>query len=158
MAQQTFKNGKSKDTRDIIIKIEDGFIRFFYNDESINDEFYGFEDYRWHQPRENFPNHMMEKTWFTTEMLDFINSETKNMSIINLQADKDLLEKWVLSYSISQKCFHVEELKHYLIENLKCAISGYKDADYKMVGIYEKQGEADNFSELLLKKEPFNKK
>ena len=92
MKKATFNNGSRAD-RNIIIKISDDFIYFYFEreyfrhiewvatkeedeieeDEKEPCEFYGFEKQRWKHPQENFPSHMMRKNWFTQDMLDFIN-------------------------------------------------------------------------------------
>lgn len=96
MIQKTFKNGFYKE-RNVIIRINTDYIQFFFeaqyyrhlqwlesvdedelsDEEKEPDEFYGFEKERWFNPKENFPSHMIEKIWFTKEMLEFINTNVK---------------------------------------------------------------------------------
>lgn len=100
MKQSTFKNGARID-RNIIIKITDDYIYFYFekeyfdhiewvnssklcdsqelDEEEINPcEFYGFEKERWSNKQFDFPAHMNRKNWFTSEMLNFINENTAN--------------------------------------------------------------------------------
>lgn len=95
MKQETFKNG-SKSDRNIIIKITDDYIYFYFereyfahiewvaskdqyeiDQEEINPcEFYGFEKERWNNSIFDFHSHMNNKNWFTEKMLNFINENT----------------------------------------------------------------------------------
>lgn len=96
--RKTFDNGSGFDKRKIDIEIDNDTISFYFTeqynrqkqwveeeterrsvccqeplteDEAANHEFYWIGKYDWCHPNTNFPNHMMQKSWFTGEMLDF---------------------------------------------------------------------------------------
>ena len=93
--QRTFENGSGFD-RPILIEIENNTISFYFkkdydrhwdwlkdaeeNDEEIEkdmkepQEFYYIPKERWNNPNDHYPQHMMNKNWFTQEMLDYINT------------------------------------------------------------------------------------
>ena len=103
MKQEVFENG-TMNNRNIIISITDDYIQFYFEkeyyrhiewvknegeireqnwenqlteEESEPQEFYGFNAERWYDQRENFPEHMGRKNWFTMSMLNFINRNAR---------------------------------------------------------------------------------
>ena len=57
-------------------------------------------------------------------------------------------EKSAVLYSISQKCFHIESLREYIEENIKCAMLK-KDNDYRLVGLFNSDDEAHEYTEVI---------
>lgn len=47
-------------------------------------------------------------------------------------------------YSVSQECFHLETLEDYIKKNSENCLTG-KSSDYKLIGVFEKDEEADRF-------------
>jgi hypothetical protein len=47
-------------------------------------------------------------------------------------------------YSVSQGCFHLETLEDYIKNNLENCLAG-KSLDYRLIGVFETDKEADRF-------------
>lgn len=59
--------------------------------------------------------------------------------------------KWSVEYSISQDCFHVDDIDYVIQRNLKRTLFG-GGADYQIIAICDTQEEADNFASECRKK------
>lgn len=62
-----------------------------------------------------------------------------------------MLNCWVAEYSIEQNCFHVEEVKAMIEENIRCAITKVEPY-YMPIGIFKEEEEAHNFIEKMRSK------
>lgn len=54
--------------------------------------------------------------------------------------------KWSVEYSISQDCFHVDDLENVLKINTSDMISKNNWTDYKIIGIFNTQEEATEYA------------
>ncbi len=59
--------------------------------------------------------------------------------------------KWSVEYSISQDCFHVDDLDNVMQKNLRRVFEGV-DADYKIIAIFDTQDDACEYASNLRKK------
>ncbi len=75
--EKIFQNGVETHKRPIKIKINDEWITFHFVNEHDR-EFYDIPKDDWRSFKDiNWYNHMMQKSWFTQQMADFINANTK---------------------------------------------------------------------------------
>ena len=95
---KSFHNGHPQDKRTISINVDKYFILFYFDNvlrafkqsQKINDElgyeiedeteatyFYWINVEDWVNENEHWVSHMKRKAWFTTEMEDYINQQTK---------------------------------------------------------------------------------
>ena len=49
-------------------------------------------------------------------------------------------------YSVSQDCFHLETLEDYIKKNSEDCLAG-KSSDYRLIGVFDSENEADAFME-----------
>jgi hypothetical protein len=55
---------------------------------------------------------------------------------------------YTAEYSISQDCFHIQELKGYIEYNIRCAAKKFSD-DWRLVGLFEKEFDAHTYIESI---------
>jgi hypothetical protein len=56
-------------------------------------------------------------------------------------------QKTALLYSFKQKCFHIEQLKRYLITNIKYSVLYEKYQDFQLIGIFDNGLDANQWTE-----------
>lgn len=55
----------------------------------------------------------------------------------------------VALYSISQNCFHIEELHQYIELNIRNALHKVNKNDYRLIGVFNNDIEADEYIEAF---------
>ena len=60
--------------------------------------------------------------------------------------------KWSVEYSISQDCFHVDDLKNVLNINLNDMFLENENTDYKIIAIFDTQDEACKYANKCKRK------
>ena len=65
--------------RKVTVRVFHEHISFHFTEEGDR-EFYWFDKHQWLNDRNQWEEHMGQKNWFTSEMLDFINQHTKTIN------------------------------------------------------------------------------
>lgn len=64
---------------------------------------------------------------------------------------KEIAELIVALYSVSQDCFHVEQLKDYVFTNTRNSLMKHNKSDYRLIGIFEKELDAHDYIDIFRK-------
>lgn len=54
-------------------------------------------------------------------------------------------------YSVSQNCFHIEELHEYIGLNIKNALHYFNKSDYRLIGVFNSDVEAADYIDVFRK-------
>lgn len=58
----------------------------------------------------------------------------------------------VVLYSLSQNCFHIEELHQYIEFNIRNALHKVNKNDYRLIGVFNSDIEAGEYIEIFKEK------
>jgi len=69
----------------------------------------------------------------------------------NLFPNKEIAKLIAALYSVSQDCFHIEQLNEYVENNITHSMRKLNKNDYRLIGVFETELQANDYIEVLKK-------